>query len=81
MWSAAATRSIADVISSSSQRGDGTHSRVPSERRKAIEDEVLQALDPQQRAMLWQLLTRALYGAEPALRDQEPDPVAATPAG
>ncbi len=34
--------------------------------QEAIEDDVLQALDPQERAMLWQLLTRALYGAEPA---------------
>jgi MarR family transcriptional regulator, temperature-dependent positive regulator of motility len=34
--------------------------------QEGIEDEVLQALDPQERAILWQLLTRALYGSEPA---------------
>jgi DNA-binding MarR family transcriptional regulator len=34
--------------------------------QETIEDEVLQALDPQERAVLWQLLTRALYGSEPA---------------
>jgi DNA-binding MarR family transcriptional regulator len=34
--------------------------------QEEIEDEVLQALDPQERATLWRLLTRALYGAEPA---------------
>jgi len=34
-----------------------------------IEDEVLQALDPNERAQLWQLLTRALRGAEPAPDD------------
>lgn len=32
----------------------------------AIEDEVLAALDPEERATLWLLLSRALYGAEPA---------------
>ncbi len=32
----------------------------------AIEDEVLAALDPEERATLWRLLSRALYGAEPA---------------
>jgi DNA-binding MarR family transcriptional regulator len=30
-----------------------------------IEDDVLQALDPDERAALWRLLTRALRGAEP----------------
>jgi DNA-binding MarR family transcriptional regulator len=34
--------------------------------QEGIEDEVLQALDPSERATLWQLLTRALHGAEPA---------------
>ncbi len=33
--------------------------------QEGIEDEILQALDPAERATLWQLLTRALYGAEP----------------
>lgn len=37
--------------------------------QESIEDEVLQALDPQERATLWRLLTRALYGAEPARED------------
>jgi DNA-binding MarR family transcriptional regulator len=32
----------------------------------AIEDDVLAALDPEERATLWRLLSRALYGAEPA---------------
>jgi len=32
--------------------------------QEGIEDEVLQALDPGERAILWQLLTRALYGSE-----------------
>jgi DNA-binding MarR family transcriptional regulator len=34
--------------------------------QEAIEDDVLQALDPAERATLWQLLTRALRGVEPA---------------
>jgi DNA-binding MarR family transcriptional regulator len=38
--------------------------------QEAIEDDVLQALDDQERATLWQLLTRALRGVEPA--DGEP---------
>jgi DNA-binding MarR family transcriptional regulator len=33
--------------------------------QETIEDEVLQALDPDERATLWKLLTRALHGAEP----------------
>src|SRR5665213_973334 len=33
--------------------------------QEAIEDDVLKALDPSERATLWQLLTRALYGVEP----------------
>jgi len=32
--------------------------------QEAIEDEVLEALDGQERAALWRLLRRALYGAE-----------------
>jgi DNA-binding MarR family transcriptional regulator len=34
--------------------------------QESIEDEVLAALDPEERATLWRLLSRALYGAEPA---------------
>lgn len=34
--------------------------------QESIEDEVLSALDPDERATLWQLLTRALYGSEAA---------------
>jgi MarR family transcriptional regulator, temperature-dependent positive regulator of motility len=34
--------------------------------QESIEDEVLHALDLQERAILWKLLTRALYGSEPA---------------
>jgi len=37
--------------------------------QEGIEDEVLQALDPSERAVLWQLLTRALQGAEPAMNE------------
>ncbi len=33
--------------------------------QEAIEDDVLQALDAGERATLWELLTRALYGVEP----------------
>jgi DNA-binding MarR family transcriptional regulator len=39
--------------------------------QEGIEDEVLRALDPQERAILWQLLTRALYGSEPASSEPE----------
>jgi DNA-binding MarR family transcriptional regulator len=39
--------------------------------QEAIEDDVLQALDSDERATLWQLLTRALYGAEP-VADEAP---------
>ena len=35
--------------------------------QETIEDEVLQALDPDERATLWRLLTRALQGAEPEM--------------
>jgi DNA-binding MarR family transcriptional regulator len=34
-----------------------------------IEDDVLQALDPDERATLWNLLTRAVHGAEHAAAD------------
>ncbi len=33
--------------------------------QETIEDDVLRGLDPSDRAILWQLLTRALQGAEP----------------
>ncbi len=33
--------------------------------QETIEDDVLRALDPDERAILWRLLTRALVGAEP----------------
>jgi DNA-binding MarR family transcriptional regulator len=39
--------------------------------QETIEDEVLQALDPDERATLWRLLTRALRGAEPDARTSE----------
>jgi len=35
--------------------------------QEQIEDEVLRALDAEERATLWSLLTRAVYGAEPAV--------------
>jgi MarR family transcriptional regulator, temperature-dependent positive regulator of motility len=44
--------------------------------QETIEDEVLQALDASERAILWGLLTRALQGAEP----DTPDPEAAASA-
>jgi DNA-binding MarR family transcriptional regulator len=34
--------------------------------QETIEDDVLQGLDASERATLWDLLTRALYGVEPA---------------
>ncbi len=46
---------------------EGRQALARAERaQEEIEDEVLQALDPQERATLWRLLTRALAGAEPA---------------
>ncbi len=39
--------------------------RSAEQAQETIEDDVLQALDPSERAILWQLLTRALQGAEP----------------
>ena len=35
--------------------------------QQSIEDDVLQALDADERAMLWRLLSRAVLGAEPAV--------------
>jgi DNA-binding MarR family transcriptional regulator len=44
--------------------------------QETIEDDVLRALDASERAILWQLLTRALHGAEPDARPGQPrDPV------
>ena len=40
--------------------------------QETIEDDVLQALDPDERATLWRLLTRALRGAEPNAAEAEP---------
>jgi DNA-binding MarR family transcriptional regulator len=40
--------------------------------QETIEDDVLRALDDDERATLWRLLTRALRGAEPAAGDAEP---------
>ncbi|HYM55467.1 MAG TPA: MarR family transcriptional regulator, partial [Solirubrobacteraceae bacterium] len=47
--------------------------------QESIEDDVLKALDPGERAILWQLLTRALQGAEPDAGDPD-GAVAAIPA-
>ena len=44
----------------------GTKALTSAERaQEAIEDDVLQALSDDERATLWRLLTRALYGIEP----------------
>jgi DNA-binding MarR family transcriptional regulator len=43
-----------------------------------VEDDVLRALDEDERKVLWELLTRALRGVEPA--DGPPVPVGAAPA-
>jgi DNA-binding MarR family transcriptional regulator len=45
---------------------EGFRALTSAERaQETIEDDVLRALDPNERAILWQLLTRALQGAEP----------------
>jgi DNA-binding MarR family transcriptional regulator len=60
---------------------DGAHALISAERaQETIEDDVLRALDPTERATLWQLLTRALQGAEPAAPEQEDDRVPAASA-
>ncbi|HWY90964.1 MAG TPA: MarR family winged helix-turn-helix transcriptional regulator [Solirubrobacteraceae bacterium] len=41
--------------------------------QESIEDEVLAALDAPERATLWRLLTRALYGSEPISPANEPE--------
>ncbi len=44
---------------------DGRGALVDAEQaQETIEDDVLRTLDPEERAILWQLLTRALQGAE-----------------
>jgi DNA-binding MarR family transcriptional regulator len=44
----------------------GVRALAQAERaQETIEDDVLQALDADERATLWRLLTRALHGAEP----------------
>jgi DNA-binding MarR family transcriptional regulator len=49
----------------------GRHALLSAERaQETVEDEVLRALDADERATLWRLLTRALHGAEP-LRDED----------
>ena len=40
--------------------------------QETIEDDVLQALDADERATLWRLLTCALRGAEPDASEAEP---------
>jgi DNA-binding MarR family transcriptional regulator len=44
--------------------------------QEAVEDQVLRALDSDERATLWSLLTRALEGAEPATEPACSGPVA-----
>jgi DNA-binding MarR family transcriptional regulator len=45
---------------------EGFRALISAERaQETIEGDVLSALDPSERAILWQLLTRALQGAEP----------------
>jgi DNA-binding MarR family transcriptional regulator len=60
----------------------GRHALARAERaQETIEDEVLQALDQQERATLWRLLTRALYAAEPKQPDKQPALLASAQAG
>jgi DNA-binding MarR family transcriptional regulator len=47
--------------------------------QEAIEDDVLQALDADERATLWKLLTRALHGAEHGAEDARGATLASTP--
>jgi len=47
--------------------------------QEAIEDDVLEALDAEERAILWKLLTRALRGAERATEDSPGAALASTP--
>ena len=48
--------------------------------QEEIEEEVLQALDAEERATLWRLLTRALRSAEHATDDAGAESLASTPA-
>jgi len=51
---------------------EGSDALSSAERaQETIEDDVLRGLDPSERAVLWQLLTRALQGAEPVAPDQD----------
>jgi MarR family transcriptional regulator, temperature-dependent positive regulator of motility len=52
------------------------------QRQETIEDDVLGALDPDERATLWRLLGRALRGAEPelGLASKAPEPLRPTAA-
>jgi DNA-binding MarR family transcriptional regulator len=53
---------------------EGRKALMGAERaQESIEDEVLRALDGEERATLWQLLTRALSGAEQDQRDARDD--------
>ena len=47
--------------------------------QQRIEDEVLKALDADERATLWTLVARAVQGAEPAAADPCPQTPASTP--
>jgi DNA-binding MarR family transcriptional regulator len=49
--------------------------------QESIEDEVLAALDSSERATLWRLLTRALYGSEPIPSAEEPELATASAGG
>lgn len=46
--------------------------------QEAIEDDVLRALDAEERATLWKLLARAVHGAEPATEDASAEALAPT---
>jgi DNA-binding MarR family transcriptional regulator len=57
----------------------GRAALVQSEQAQAaIEDDVLRALDADERAALWQLLTRALQGAEPETAEPYSATIAST---
>jgi DNA-binding MarR family transcriptional regulator len=56
----------------------GTQALASAERaQEGIEDDVLRALDAEERATLWRLLTRALYGAEPVRAEGDRELLAA----